>query len=56
MKCGLVIWDGLRAVIDFASGCSGREFMADRNTRPIAEPSWLRGLTWSAAAKGTDKA
>lgn len=55
MKCGVVIWDGLRAIIDFANGFSGREFIADRNTRPISDPGWLRGFDWHAASKGPGK-
>lgn len=46
-KCGVVIWGGLRGIIDLAKGTEGRVFIESRDTSPIADPEWLRGFPTS---------
>jgi len=43
-KCGVVIWDGLRGVIDMAKDRERRIFLRDRNSPSIEDPDWLSGF------------
>ena len=43
-KCAVVIWGGIRGVIDLANSKQGRAFMDSRNTPPISDMEWLAGF------------
>jgi hypothetical protein len=43
-KCGVIIWGGMRGVIDLAKNREGRAKLQDRRTPPISDPEWLRGF------------
>jgi hypothetical protein len=45
-KVGVLIWGGLRAIIDTGHGREGRITIKDRNTPPINDPEWLKGFEW----------
>jgi hypothetical protein len=44
LKCGVLIWGGLRALIDIDNGFNGREFVKSRATPPIRNTEWLKGF------------
>jgi len=43
LKCGVVIWSGLRGVIDLENG-DVAAFITSRNTPPLKDPKWLSGF------------
>lgn len=43
-KCGVIIWDKMRAIIDRQKSRPGRVWMEDRNTPGIADQEWLNGF------------
>jgi hypothetical protein len=43
-KCGILIWGGMRGVIDMKKNLEGRILLCDRETPAISDPEWLRGF------------
>ncbi len=43
-KCGVVIWDKMRGIIDVAGEREGRVWLESPSTPGIADPEWLRGF------------
>lgn len=43
-KCGVIIWGGMRGIIDLEKGVEGRAFLETRSSPPISDPSWLKGF------------
>lgn len=43
-KCGVIIFGGMRGIIDLGRGIEGRSEMRDRLSSPIEDPTWLRGF------------
>jgi hypothetical protein len=43
-KCGVVIWEKIRGIIDLAKKRPGRVWLADRNSPGIADPDWMTGF------------
>ena len=43
-KCGVMIWDKMRAIIDLPSGREGRVWLENRETPGIDDGEWLRGF------------
>jgi hypothetical protein len=43
-KCGVVIWGGIRGIIDLARGIEGRAKIVSRVTPPITDSQWLSGF------------
>jgi hypothetical protein len=43
-KCGVVIWGGIRGIIDTARSQELRSDFEDRNSPPISDPQWLEGF------------
>ena len=43
-KCGVVIWGGVRGIIDLAHGTEGRAKLVSRATPPITDSQWLSGF------------
>jgi hypothetical protein len=43
-KCGVVIWDKMRGIIDLEQQREGRVWIEDRNTPGIADCNWLKGF------------
>jgi hypothetical protein len=44
-KCGVMIWGGMRGIIDMSHNKEGRVWLEDRNTPAISDPEWLRGFS-----------
>ena len=45
-KCGVVIFGGIRGIIDLKNNFEARVFMTDRNTPPVGDEEWLTGFEW----------
>ena len=43
-KCGVVIWGGMRGIIDMVKNQEGRVLLENRETPPIADRGWLEGF------------
>jgi hypothetical protein len=43
-KCGVIIFNGIRGIIDLERGIEGRSKMTDRSSPPITDPLWLKGF------------
>jgi hypothetical protein len=43
-KCAVIIFGGIRGIIDMERGIEGRSFMRDRLSPPIQDQQWLRGF------------
>jgi len=43
-KCGVVIWNGFRGIIDLDRDEEGRVKITSRQTPPIKDPEWLKGF------------
>lgn len=43
-KCGVIIWNGIRGIIDVAKNLEGRAWLEDQHTLPITDEEWLRGF------------
>lgn len=43
-KCGVLIWGGMRGIIDMCQNKEGRVLLEDRNTPPIGDTDWLEGF------------
>jgi len=43
-KCGVIIWDQMRGIIDVKAGREGRVWIESRQTPGIGEQSWLAGF------------
>jgi hypothetical protein len=43
-KCGVMIWNQIRGIIDLQGGREGRVWLENRDTPGIAESEWLRGF------------
>lgn len=43
-KCGVLIWGGMRGVIDLEKGREGRVLLESRATPPIGDSEWLSGF------------
>jgi hypothetical protein len=43
-KCGVIIFDGMRGIIDLRRGIEGRSKMTDRSSPPIDDTEWLGGF------------
>jgi hypothetical protein len=43
-KCGVIIWNQFRGVIDLANDREGRVWLEDRNTPGIGDAMWLDGF------------
>jgi hypothetical protein len=43
-KCGVLIWGGIRGIIDLGKNREGRVLLQSRNTPPISDPEWLSGF------------
>ncbi len=43
-KCGVLIWGGMRGIIDVANNIEGRVLVEDRTTPPIDDRDWLDGF------------
>jgi hypothetical protein len=50
-KCGVVIWDGIRGIIDLDRNKEGRAKLESRETPPITDPEWLKGLDLDPKAR-----
>jgi hypothetical protein len=45
-KCGVIIWDKMRGIIDRAKKREGRVKLEDRNTPGIIDHQWLKGFEY----------
>ena len=45
-KCGVVIWGGVRGIIDLGRGTKEQAKLLSRATPAISDPQWLNGFTW----------
>ena len=45
-KAGVVIWGGMRGIIDLRQGKEGRAFVEKRSSSPINNAEWLSGFEW----------
>ncbi|MFL6228105.1 MAG: DUF2251 domain-containing protein [Pyrinomonadaceae bacterium] len=43
-KCGVIILDGMRGIINVPDGDMCRVKMASRDSVPLTDPEWLRGF------------
>ena len=43
-KCGVVVWDDMRGVIDIRTGESASIPLKDRSTRGVTDTRWLEGF------------
>ena len=43
-KCGVIIFNGMRGIIDVEKGIEGRSKMTDRSSPPIQNRDWLSGF------------
>ena len=43
-KCGVIIWGGLRGIIDLERNREGRAKLESRESPPIDDREWLRGF------------
>jgi hypothetical protein len=43
-KCGVVIWGGIRGIIDTVRRQEFRSNVEDRNSPSISDPQWLEGF------------
>ncbi len=43
-KCGVLIWGGMRGIIDLASRKEGRVLVESRDSPPIDDQEWLKGF------------
>ena len=43
-KCGVLIWGGMRGIIDVVNKREGRILVENRTTPPINDPEWLNGF------------
>ena len=43
-KCGVVIWNGMRGVIDLNRNEEGRAKLESRESLPIDDSEWLKGF------------
>jgi len=43
-KCGVMIWGGMRGIIDVVNKREGRALILTRDTPPIGDPEWLYGF------------
>lgn len=43
-KCGVVIWGGMRGIIDLGRGAEGRAKLLSRAAPAISDPQWLSGF------------
>lgn len=43
-KCGVVIWNGFRGIIDLTRNEEGRVKLTSRQSPPINDPKWLEGF------------
>jgi hypothetical protein len=43
-KCGVLIWGGMRGIIDLKKNLEGRIMLNARNAPAIDDPEWLRGF------------
>jgi hypothetical protein len=43
-KCGVLIWGGMRGIIDLERNREGRAFVDSRTTPPIDDAEWLGGF------------
>jgi hypothetical protein len=43
-KCGVMIWGGMRGIIDLKKNLEGRILLDGRNTPAIDDLEWLRGF------------
>lgn len=43
-KCGVVIWGGIRGIIDLGRRTEGRAKLISRTTPAISDPQWLSGF------------
>ncbi len=44
-KCGVLIWNKMRGIIDLVSGKEGRVWLEDRDTPGVADAEWLEGFS-----------
>lgn len=44
-RCAVVVWDGVRGVIDLRSGTEHRSVLDDYHSQPVTEPEWLSGFS-----------
>lgn len=45
-KCGVVIWNGLRGIIDLARNEERRVKLVSRQSLPITDPEWVKGFDY----------
>jgi len=43
-KCGVIIFNGMRGIIDLEKRTEGRSKMTDRSSPSIEDPNWLNGF------------
>lgn len=43
-KCGVVIWQKMRGIVDLSTGQEGRVWLEDRNSLGIGDVQWLKGF------------
>lgn len=43
-KCGVLIWGGMRGIIDIKNDREGRIMLEGRDTPQIDDPEWLQGF------------
>lgn len=43
-KCGVIIWNGMRGIIDLKHDEEGRVQLTDPNSPPISDTEWLKGF------------
>lgn len=43
-KCGVVVWGGVRGIIDLAHDQEAASSVDDRQSPPITDPKWLAGF------------
>lgn len=43
-KCGVIMWGGMRGIIDLENNTECCSFIAHRNSLPIRDPVWLSGF------------
>ena len=43
-KCGVIVWEKMRGIIDLGDDREGRVWIEDRNTPGIGDSDWLAGF------------
>ncbi len=50
-KCGVVIWNRMRGIIDIAKNLTGRGSISSRNSPGVNDAEWLRGFGGFSGAR-----